>query len=102
MKPGSQAMALADALTELGYTAVVVSRTHRGQRYPCIRLSSGPDRHVSLPELVYATPDANDCWWFFRAASQEPIMPIAHVEAAAELIDAALTKPTGTPAKEAK
>lgn len=75
LHPGTQAGALGAALRRLGFTATVLTaRDH--QRHPCVVVGAGPGRAVKETAYVYAAPDQDGRWWFWRSVPGDPIATV--------------------------
>jgi hypothetical protein len=85
LDPRAQALMLAQALTDRGFTTTVLQG--EGHRiHPCVQISGGPRWRGT--EWVYAAPE--DGHWWFWWSSLELIAPIGQVTMAARAIARAL------------
>lgn len=92
---GAQVEALAGALRELGFTAIVLKSRGHG-RHPCVVAGSGPARVVREAGVVYAAPDDCGEWWFWLAGFRNQVdvtrvAALSEVCLAAGEVDRALT-----------
>ena len=80
LDPRAQALILAQALTDRGFT-VTVLRSEGHRIHPCVQISGG---RLRATEWVYAAPE--DGHWWFWWSSLELIAPIGQVTLAAREI----------------
>jgi hypothetical protein len=96
LRKRTQALALAEALKALGFTAeLLAGREYR--RFPTVTVGDGPARQARAVGLVYAAPDDGGEWWFWLADRCAPldVIPVARlseVSLGADGIDRALTR----------
>lgn len=96
LHPASQAKALGEALTGLGFSAEVLKGAAH-QQHPCVVVGSGPARSVAATEYVYAGPDESGQWWFWVSCSAQdpvdldPVAPISEVSVTADRLARELT-----------
>jgi hypothetical protein len=95
LHPAIQAGALGAALGRLGFTATVLTaRDH--QRHPCVVVDAGPGRAVRETAYVYAAPDEDGRWWFWRSVPGDPlaterVAPLSDVSVTADRVAREMT-----------
>lgn len=88
LDPAAQAVELAHTLAQYGFTAqALIAQAHH--LHPCVKVTGSYVRHVPSPEYVYAAPDEDGAWWFWRPKASdpldmEPVAPISEVSVTAD------------------
>ena len=88
LSPAEQATSLAMTLAQYGFSTEVLT-TKAYQQHPCVVVTGSYVRHVPHPEYIYAAPDDDGTWWFWRPTSADPlemevVAPLSEVSVTAD------------------